>query len=76
MLCTLARFTSKNLAVGLIVLVTNQLLVHAQSLVIPKFSEETISAGIETRFENSDDEFLVGGGVATFNCDDMVCFRE
>jgi hypothetical protein len=45
-------------------------LVHAQTLSIPKFVEETASAGIESRFENSNDEFLVGGGVATFNCDD------
>ena len=37
---------------------------------IPKFADETVSAGINSRFENSEDEFLVGGGVATFNCDD------
>jgi hypothetical protein len=43
---------------------------RAHDLTIPKFSDETVSAGIESRFENADDEFLVGGGVATFNCDD------
>jgi hypothetical protein len=76
MFSALTLSTSKKLGIALVVLVTNQSLVHAQALVIPKFSEETISAGIESRFENSDDEFLVGGGVATFNCDDMACFRE
>ena len=38
--------------------------------VVPKFADETQSAGIQSRFENSNDEFLVGGGVATFNCDE------
>jgi len=38
--------------------------------VVPKFVDETQSAGILSRFENSDDEFLVGGGVATLNCDE------
>jgi len=38
--------------------------------VVPVFVDETQAAGIQSRFENSDDEFLVGGGVATFNCDD------
>jgi len=37
---------------------------------VPKFLDETTSAGIQSQFQNSDDEFLVGGGVATFNCDD------
>lgn len=35
---------------------------------IPKFIEETDSAGLQSRFEG-EDEFLVGGGVATFDCD-------
>jgi enediyne biosynthesis protein E4 len=35
---------------------------------IPKFVEETDSAGLQSRFEG-DDEFMVGGGVATFDCD-------
>jgi len=38
--------------------------------VVPHFVDETASAGIDSRFENSDDAFLVGGGVATLNCDD------
>lgn len=41
---------------------------QASELVIPQFTEETVSAGLKSRFENSDDEFLVGGGVATFDC--------
>ncbi len=35
---------------------------------IPKFIEETDSAGLQSRFEG-ESEFLVGGGVATFDCD-------
>lgn len=47
-----------------------QSLAITQTLDLPKFSDETVAAGIDSKFENSDDEFLVGGGVATFNCDD------
>jgi enediyne biosynthesis protein E4 len=36
--------------------------------VIPKFIEETDSAGLQSRFEG-EDEFMVGGGVAIFDCD-------
>jgi enediyne biosynthesis protein E4 len=36
--------------------------------VIPKFVEETESAGLQSRFEGAD-EYMVGGGVATFDCD-------
>ncbi len=35
---------------------------------VPKFVEETDSAGLQSRFEG-ESEFLVGGGVATFDCD-------
>ena len=35
---------------------------------IPRFVEETDTAGLQSRFEG-EDEFLVGGGVATFDCD-------
>lgn len=35
---------------------------------IPHFVEETDSAGLQSRFEG-EDEFQVGGGVATFDCD-------
>jgi enediyne biosynthesis protein E4 len=35
---------------------------------VPKFVEETDSAGLQSRFEG-EDEFMVGGGVATFDCD-------
>jgi enediyne biosynthesis protein E4 len=35
--------------------------------VIPKFLEETESSGLSSRYEG-DYEFMVGGGVATFDC--------
>jgi enediyne biosynthesis protein E4 len=35
---------------------------------IPRFVEETETAGLHSRFEG-EDEYLVGGGVATFDCD-------
>ena len=35
---------------------------------VPRFAEETESAGLQSRFEG-DDEYVVGGGVATFDCD-------
>jgi enediyne biosynthesis protein E4 len=35
---------------------------------LPRFVEETDSAGLQSRFEG-ESEFLVGGGVATFDCD-------
>ena len=35
---------------------------------VPRFVEETESAGFQSRFEG-EGEFLVGGGVATFDCD-------
>ncbi len=69
MFCPLSNTASKVLCIALLVLGATQSLVHAQALVIPRFSDETASAGIESRFENADDEFLVGGGVATFSCD-------
>jgi len=56
------------LALALVALATPW--AFAQDLVIPRFADETQAAGIDSRFENADDEFLVGGGVATFNCDD------
>ena len=40
----------------------------ADPLVIPRFIEETDSAGLQSRFEG-DNEFQVGGGVAAFDCD-------
>jgi enediyne biosynthesis protein E4 len=70
MFCPFEIATSKKLVFALVVFVTSPSLVHAQALTIPKFAEETISAGIDSRFGNEDDEFLVGGGVATFNCDE------
>lgn len=45
---------------------------HAQStkapVLVPKFHEETDTSGFQSRFEG-EDEFMVGGGVATFDCD-------
>ena len=35
---------------------------------IPRFVEETELAGLQSRFEGQD-EFVVGGGLATFDCD-------
>jgi enediyne biosynthesis protein E4 len=35
---------------------------------IPRFVEETDSAGLQSRFEG-EGEYIVGGGVATFDCD-------
>ncbi len=40
----------------------------AAPLAIPHFIEETESAGLQSRFEGQD-EFMVGGGVALFDCD-------
>ncbi|RFO94616.1 hypothetical protein DIC66_22610, partial [Rhodoferax lacus] len=40
----------------------------AASLAIPRFVEETDTAGLQSRFEGQD-EFMVGGGVAVFDCD-------
>jgi enediyne biosynthesis protein E4 len=37
--------------------------------IIPRFVDETKSSGISSRFEG-DWEYMVGGGVATFDCDD------
>ena len=36
---------------------------------VPRFAEETESAGLQSRFEG-DAEYIVGGGVAAFDCDD------
>ena len=38
------------------------------ALAIPHFLEETDTAGLQSRFEGQD-EFMVGGGVAVFDCD-------
>ena len=35
---------------------------------VPRFVEETDAAGLQSRFEG-ESEYLVGGGVATFDCD-------
>jgi len=43
-------------------------LAPAASPTIPHFIEETDTAGLQSRFEGQD-EFMVGGGVAVFDCD-------
>ena len=40
----------------------------AQTPAVPRFVEETDVSGFQSRFEG-EGEFLVGGGVATFDCD-------
>jgi len=35
---------------------------------VPRFVEETDTAGLQSRMEG-EGEFMVGGGVATFDCD-------
>ncbi len=40
----------------------------AQTPAVPRFVEETDASGFQSRFEG-EGEFLVGGGVATFDCD-------
>jgi hypothetical protein len=41
----------------------------AQSPAVPRFVEETDTAGLQSRFDG-DWEYTVGGGVAAFDCDD------
>ena len=53
------------LAAGLLVGVTAT---AAEAPAIPRFVEETDSAGLQSRFEG-EFEFQIGGGVATFDCD-------
>jgi len=48
---------------------TSASLVAAQALPsVPRFVEETGTAGLQSRFDG-DGEYVVGGGVATFDCD-------
>ncbi len=55
---------------GSLLLPTASTVVAAESPVppIPRFVEETDTAGLQSRFEGQD-EFMVGGGVAVFDCD-------
>ena len=57
-------------ALGLLACGVALLPAHAQAPIpaIPHFVEETESSGLSSRFEG-DNEYLVGGGVATFDCD-------
>lgn len=47
---------------------TGVLAAEAPTPAIPRFVEETDTAGLQSRFEGQD-EFMVGGGVAVFDCD-------
>ena len=55
---------------GSLLLPTTSTVVAAEAPVppIPRFVEETDTAGLQSRFEGQD-EFMVGGGVAVFDCD-------
>ncbi len=55
---------------GSLLLPTASTVVAAEAPVppIPRFVEETDTAGLQSRFEGQD-EFMVGGGVAVFDCD-------
>jgi hypothetical protein len=37
-------------------------------LAVPVFTEETLPSGFDSSFLGNDDEYMVGGGVATFDC--------
>ncbi|MEQ1769790.1 MAG: CRTAC1 family protein [Devosia sp.] len=51
-----------------LVVVSVSLPVSAQDVVVPKFVDETASSGITTSYDG-EWQFMVGGGVATFDCD-------
>jgi enediyne biosynthesis protein E4 len=55
---------------GSLLLPTASTVVAAEAPIppIPRFVEETDTAGLQSRFEGQD-EFMVGGGVAVFDCD-------
>jgi enediyne biosynthesis protein E4 len=49
--------------------VSMTMVAHGQDIVVPKFAEETQSAGIDSVYAG-DWEYMVGGGAATFDCND------
>ncbi len=57
-----------SLAIAASVLASSGTGMAQTTVAVPKFVEETDSAGLQSRFEG-ESEFLVGGGVATFDCD-------
>ncbi|HSO47752.1 MAG TPA: VCBS repeat-containing protein, partial [Rhizobiaceae bacterium] len=52
---------------SLALLMAGSVAANGQQLSFPKFVEETVSAGISSSYEG-DWEYMVGGGVATFDC--------
>jgi hypothetical protein len=60
----------KKLSIFLVTLLAHQASTMAQTATpaIPHFIEETDAAGLQSRFEGQD-EFMVGGGTAVFDCD-------
>ncbi|MFC3686530.1 CRTAC1 family protein [Hydrogenophaga luteola] len=57
------------LCAALFLVLPGALRAQAASPAVPRFVEETESAGLFSRFEG-EDEYMVGGGVASFDCDD------
>ena len=57
-----------NLMAGCTLVLHPALAADVAAPAIPRFVEETETAGLQSRFEG-EDEFMVGGGVATFDCD-------
>lgn len=57
------------LCAGLFLVLPGALRAQPSAPSVPRFVEETESAGLFSRFEG-EDEYMVGGGVATFDCDD------
>ena len=66
--CALRRSARVLLAVFLLHVTVPGWTGPAASPLIARFVEETETAGLQSRFEG-EDEFMVGGGVAVFDCD-------
>lgn len=56
------------LSLALAGFLVSALAIESTAPALPKFVEETDTAGLQVRFEGQD-EFMVGGGVAVFDCD-------
>lgn len=63
------RRTPIGVALGLAILVSGLMMTGAQDAqpVVPRFAEETQGSGLRSRYDG-DWEFMVGGGVSTFDC--------
>ncbi|MDH5541084.1 MAG: CRTAC1 family protein [Rhizobacter sp.] len=62
------RITAAALYCSLAAMVTSSARAQPAGPAVPRFVEETDAAGLQTRFEGAD-EYMVGGGVAAFDCD-------